>query len=710
MKYPPLSNKYVHLSQRLATKRPSGPWRWRAFALLAATLFVLLLVTPNSTYAFCEDRTDGSTCHTHQVDQALPFLRPEIREAMREYVLHPDTEFTGLDYASDDHFDSCNFDGAIERINGRYLLDVPDFGGAIPALSPYAVEGYVPPDIFRGIRKWSYVLHATQDFYAHTNWVNMVDAGIISADDLIDTNLGPWAGISSDWNLVRDNIITSQKPVPYSWSFDYPTGDEELPLLTDDNGQSYWLLMSGKEFNPFQSCPSPLEMHHDELNKDNITRPLHDLASEMSIAQTAHEWCRLLHLDRDQYGIAGAAVPMGLLVDMDGSPHPQGTACAELPPGPIEVVVSVNAITALDDHDDEDRGELNYVLTLFTDDFRRSVRSQTPTLFLESGEAAPESWLPDTLSMCVESTDRIVATVQGWEDDDTMGTLEKVDNYLVGTTHEIGTGTDVANGIGTGAFTLSTDNPQFNDMEVVIEVSNSGTDADGDGLTKCDELGMGLDPEINDSDGDGLNDGDEVALGTNPLNADSDGDGLHDGDEVALGTDPLNTDSDGDSLHDGEEIDLGTDPTNADSDGDGLNDGEEINQYGTNPTDADSDDDLLNDGQEVAQNSDPLTADSDGDGLLDGRDVEFIQNALMALPESAYSNIAADRALQNRLEDIEASLLDGRTNDALDALNALRQKMDGCGPIHDANDTIADCNAQLQIRPLVDLLSANWQS
>ena len=172
-------------------------------------------------------------------------------------------------------------------------------------------------------------LHAVQDFYAHSNWVEMTRASylynqqIVDNLELFDSSLGPWLEISNDWTLVRPNVITSQTKLPIDWTWSKPLdGNEKFPLIFDDIGNSYWLLMSGDILSPLDGevCPIeeltfgvfgstisiPIGIHHDELNKDNQGRQLHLEAHSLAQSQTRHEWCRLLHLasDNDDYSPA----------------------------------------------------------------------------------------------------------------------------------------------------------------------------------------------------------------------------------------------------------------------------------------------------------------------------------------------------------------------------------------------------------------------
>ena len=106
-----MNTVYRHLRQR----------RWRSsLTIVAALVFLSFIIAPDETSAFCEDRNDGSTCHTHMVDQPLSFLRDELHDYLIDAVLFPDDSgFLGTDYSSADHFDSCNFAGGTEQINGR---------------------------------------------------------------------------------------------------------------------------------------------------------------------------------------------------------------------------------------------------------------------------------------------------------------------------------------------------------------------------------------------------------------------------------------------------------------------------------------------------------------------------------------------------------------------------------------------------------------
>jgi len=470
------------------------------------------------------------------------------------------------------------------------------------------------------------------------------------------------------------------------------------------------------------------------LQKDHTGRPDYDQAIHLAEYQTAHEWCRLLHLSKDsQYGYAASSILMTLWAkpeDEPFGPHPVSTACGTPlgvltgKPGPIEVTVDPHDIYVNNQPDhDGGPGSRNLTFALYTGDFRRS-RYRT---FGEYTDDNRVRTMP--ITMCVNPADTLVATVWGWDDfndgvDDPN--LDAFDTILRGATWVL-EGPD---------FQPGGDDEEDRDLDFNIDVSVGGLDTDGDGLSDaCGETFYGTDPTNPDSDDDGLSDGAEAnTYGTDPLDADSDDDGLADGAEVNVyGTDPLDADTDDDGLTDGAEVDTygtnpldadtdddglsdgaevdtyGTDPLDADSDDDGLSDGAEVNTYGTDPLDPDTDDDGLDDGIEIGAGTDPLDADSDDDGIPDGEDVEFVQNTIAAVPAESLVSVGpgVQTAMLARLDGIERLIAENDTAAALRELALLRRHLDGCGIEPDRNDWITECADQFRVRELLDLLAEN---
>ena len=127
-----------------------------------------------------------------------------------------------------------------------------------------------------------------------------------------------------------------------------------------------------------------------------------------------------------------------------------------------------------------------------------------------------------------------------------------------------------------------------------IQIIDTATDSDGDGMADALETEYRLNPAVPDAD------------------ADADADGMGNAAEIAAGTDPHQPDSDHDGIADGAEADHGTSPLDPDSDGDGLTDGSEIDAvpFPSFPALADSDGDGFTDAVERACASDPLSAAS----------------------------------------------------------------------------------------------------
>jgi uncharacterized protein (DUF1800 family) len=125
-----------------------------------------------------------------------------------------------------------------------------------------------------------------------------------------------------------------------------------------------------------------------------------------------------------------------------------------------------------------------------------------------------------------------------------------------------------------------------------IQIIDSATDTDGDGMSDSLEIENHFNPSVPDAtadaDSDGMTNAAEITAGTDPHQPDSDHDGILDGAEAALATSPLDADSDNDGLTDGDEVNatpFPSSPVLADSDSDGFSDPVE-RTYGSNPLSA----------------------------------------------------------------------------------------------------------------------------
>jgi uncharacterized protein (DUF1800 family) len=127
-----------------------------------------------------------------------------------------------------------------------------------------------------------------------------------------------------------------------------------------------------------------------------------------------------------------------------------------------------------------------------------------------------------------------------------------------------------------------------------VQIIQTGTDADGDGMSDALEVENRFNPMLADA------------------TADPDADGMTNQAEISAGTDPYQSDSDHDGLADGAEVNRGTSPLLPDSDTDGLTDGDEVNAtpFPSNPLLADSDSDGFTDKTERSYSSNPLSASS----------------------------------------------------------------------------------------------------
>lgn len=644
----------------------------KRFILVAAGLVALVSgFASQSAFAFKAHIPvfGGQPVHEEITQEALGFMRSDVVEDM-------DGEHAQADFAdalvNKVHFDGCEFKQGSELINSLYHDAIDELDPSNPNADPWQAAD-----------DFGYMTHPTQDFYAHSNWV---EAG---HTDLVDSGVG-FRAVPQGWSQIRPDLIVAQgemDTLPAGWSVHRDPGSL-VPTVTTDTNQTFKALVSGYNdtaLSPLNDdCADPITVLHSELNKDEDSRTGFAAARGLAVEQTKHEWCRLLNLLQSEKGVGGASLAMELWTDAQHSPHPDGTPCAKAPAGSTQVTISLDKLHINDDTDGGGTGELNFVLGAYTTDFKRSAQHDSAGAFdYGDGADVAANDLPAPITLCVDPSDTVAMTAQGWDDDEPGIGGNGVYDDVEGSEDEPlrGPTMSLSGDFSPGQHTVSGGN-----LNATFTVSTTASDGDNDGLADCKEKALGTDPTKPDTDGDGLSDGTEVnTTHTDPNKADSDGDGVDDGTEVNVThTDPNNGDSDGDGLNDGKEKALGTDPNKADTDGDGLNDG-----------------------LEVTSETDPLDADSDNDGLLDGHDVEFVQHAVNAVAAGDFGSAGNRVALLSNLDEVEAILLDGKTASAIKKLQNVRKHLDGCGTQPDGDDWIQDCASQASIRVLVDLLIGN---
>jgi hypothetical protein len=122
----------------------------------------------------------------------------------------------------------------------------------------------------------------------------------------------------------------------------------------------------------------------------------------------------------------------------------------------------------------------------------------------------------------------------------------------------------------------------------------------------------------------------------------------------------------------------------------------------------DSDDDGLSDSWEAVVGTDPTNSDSDDDGIIDGGDPDILVALVGGFDAGVFKKGEAGlrTAVAARAGAIETMFLAGEIEEGITALENLRRRFDGCPPESDGNDWIIDCDAQLRVRDLIDLLIA----
>lgn len=245
----------------------------------------------------------GIGIHQEITAEALGFLRDSVLDQINDEHFKQDVfgQFTAAN-----HFDGSYFQASAAKLNERHTDAV----------------GFTNPGNFRSTNAADALgknLHAVQDFYAHSNWVELQAAGLLDPTALVDQGMGSWDPLLP--YTLHAGVLTVE-------------GDSEQPLgpassltragfvITVNDGTTVYPGMITGSVNPVlygpDATPDSVALSHGglagnsalpgPLAKDDAEAPLYSEARALAVAQTRRELFRLIKLTESRWGSAQALV------------------------------------------------------------------------------------------------------------------------------------------------------------------------------------------------------------------------------------------------------------------------------------------------------------------------------------------------------------------------------------------------------------------
>lgn len=162
----------------------------------------------------------GSNAHGAQAEHALGFLSADVRfrlakaETLTDMPRSifpnakdpPRSEELGKELGTKEHsffhFDNCRFQGSTVLLREHYdvILEALDADAG-----PYSPDS---PAWDVAMKQFGFILHAVQDFYAHSNWVESGEKGLVDSGGLEWTVLKPNQPVGEHLQVVEGPLLT----------------------------------------------------------------------------------------------------------------------------------------------------------------------------------------------------------------------------------------------------------------------------------------------------------------------------------------------------------------------------------------------------------------------------------------------------------------------------------------------------------------------
>jgi hypothetical protein len=244
--------------------------------------------------------------HSDINNKSLNFLKPDILTKINSGDRSADTigEFGRREY----HFAGCDFQGTTENINSLYDQVVSSIDDKDTMAKTFGL-----------------LLHPIQDFYAHSNWIEL------GRNDLVESNSDSKWPVLKPFQEYKGVIIVQVGDESKGEYYDIPNGysldrDAKVIYVSTSNG-TYQGLVSAASSKSNANCPNEdISLTHREINKDERSKKGYDKARALAEAQTINEWCRLQNLVELSHGQDGVQLLINSWVD---DKHKANSVCLD---------------------------------------------------------------------------------------------------------------------------------------------------------------------------------------------------------------------------------------------------------------------------------------------------------------------------------------------------------------------------------------------
>src|ERR671920_1704184 len=266
--------------------------------LLVSFLMMMMMVIPVNAFL--------PKVHSDINDKILRFLKPDILHKINSGDEGADKigEFGGREY----HSTGCDFQGTTENINRLY---------------DQIVSNIYDKDAMA--KTFGLLLHPVQDFYAHSNWVEL------GRTDLLESSSDSKWTVLKPFQEYKGVIIVQVGDKSKGEHYDIPDGytlepDGKVVYVSTSDG-THPGLISATSSKSNANCPNEdMYITHYVMHKDDRHREGYDEARALAEAQTINDWCRLQNLVEQSHGQDGVKLLIDSWVD---DKHKANSVCLD---------------------------------------------------------------------------------------------------------------------------------------------------------------------------------------------------------------------------------------------------------------------------------------------------------------------------------------------------------------------------------------------